>query len=125
MCQDPVTPTKNKYAKRAKISEAKFRQLQPFCPGSELRLDPKPGRTEQKHRQQIGDRDPFPHCPALRSSISFRGEVEVGEKFSGARRIKVKRGRGALGKADVFRIFKRNCGVSTKSCPIAGKLPYR
>ena len=54
------------------------------------------------------------HCEA---QPPFEGEVEVGEKFSGARRIKVKRGRGALGKAVVFGIFKRNGRVNTKVVP--------
>src|SRR5436853_60606 len=38
----------------------------------------------------------------------FGGTVEVDESYFGARRVRGKRGRGALGKQIVFGIFKRN-----------------
>ena len=51
----------------------------------------------------------------------FSGEVEVDESFFGARRIKVKRGRGASGKTIVFGILKRNGKVYTEIVPDCSK----
>ncbi|MCH7696944.1 MAG: IS1595 family transposase [Proteobacteria bacterium] len=109
---------KNRYAKRSRISEAKFRQLvKLFCLDltatqiaaiSHLNIN-----TVDKYlfgiRQRIAE-----YCE---SESPFKGDIEVDESFFGARRVKGKRGRGAYGKTIVFGIFKRNGTVYTEIVP--------
>jgi hypothetical protein len=38
----------------------------------------------------------------------FTGEIELDESYFGARRVRGKRGRGAIGKTPVFGVLKRN-----------------
>lgn len=47
----------------------------------------------------------------------FQGEIEVDESFFGARRVRGRRGRGALGKTIVFGVYKRNGKVYTEIVP--------
>jgi transposase len=51
-----------------------------------------------------------------RSPLSA-GEVEVDESYSGARRVRGKRGRGASGKSIVFGLLKRDGKVYTEIVP--------
>jgi transposase-like protein len=51
----------------------------------------------------------------------IQGEVEVDESFFGARRVKGKRGRGALGKTIVFGLYKRHGKVYTEIVPDCSK----
>jgi transposase len=109
----------NRYYRRSKISERKFlRLLRHFA------LDLTASRTAQltgltrktvttiflKIRERIAEEceraSPFSQC-----------EVEVDESYFGARRVRGKRGRGALGKTIVFGIFKRNGCVYTEIVP--------
>ncbi len=65
----------------------------------------------------------------------FQGEVEVDESFFGARRVRGKRWRGALGKTIVFGVYKRNgkvyteivpdCSRSTLHAVIRGKVDFK
>ena len=102
-------PAKNLYAKRSKISEAKFRQLIRY-----FAVDLDVSQITQLiclNRNSVNR-----YLRAIRERITefcenqspFSGEVEVDESFFGARRIKGKRGRGASSKTIVFGILKRH-----------------
>ena len=41
----------------------------------------------------------------------FSGEIELDESYFGAKRVRGKRGRGAVGKTPVFGVLKRNGNV--------------
>jgi transposase len=113
---------KNRYYKRAKISERKFREILrlfaldlPATKTADLSgLSVRSVNTiYQKIRARLAD-----EC-ALHSP--FAGEVEVDESYFGPRRIRGKRGRGAGSKTIVFGIFKRNGWVYTEIVPDARK----
>lgn len=91
-------PTKNKYAKRAKISEAKFRQLLKLLALylSTVQIKNLIGlnrNTVNRYVTEIPSRIAL-YCEA---QSPFEGEIEVDESFFGARRVKGIRGRGVLG----------------------------
>ena len=113
---------KNRYAKRSKISEAKFRQLVRY-----FAVDLDASQITQLiglNRNSVNR-----YLRAIREHIAefcetqspFSGEVEVDESFFGARRIKGKRGRGASSKTIVFGILKRNGKVYTEIVPDCSK----
>ena len=109
----------NRFYKRSKISERKFRQLV-----RHFALDLTASHAAQltrlsrrsvtaiflRIRERIAEEcqraSPFAAC-----------EVEVDESYFGARRVRGKRGRGASGKTIVFGIFKRNGCVYTEVVP--------
>jgi transposase len=113
----------NRYAKRSRISEAKFRE---FVRCFSLDLDAKQtalltglnrntvNRYFRLVRTKIAE-----YCE---QSSPFRGEIEVDESYFGAKRIKGKRGRGAYGKTSVFGILQRNSLVYTEIVPDCAKL---
>jgi transposase-like protein len=106
----------NRYYRRSKISERKFRQLV-----SHFALDLTASdvayltglsrrsvtsiflKIRERISQECERASPFSRC-----------EVEVDESYFGARRVRGKRGRGASGKTIVFGIFKRNGSVYTE-----------
>lgn len=106
---------KNRYCKRSRLSEYKFRQLlQCFCDDFDTVLTAKiVGISRQKLSRYFG---------ALRLRIvdlsqlegKFSGEIEVDESYFGAKRIRGKRGRGARGKIPVVGVLKRGGKVYTK-----------
>lgn len=115
-------PVKNRYAKRSKISEAKFRQIIRY-----FAVDLDASQITQLinlNRNSVNR-----YLRAIRERIAefceaqspFSGEIEVDESFFGARRIKGKRGRGASGKTIVFGILKRNGKVYTEIVPDCSK----
>ena len=113
---------KNKYAKRARISERKFQQLVRLfsadLDASQIaRLTGLNRNTVNRYLTKIRQRL-VEYCKA---QSPFSGEVEVDESFFGARRIKGKRGRGAYGKTIVFGIFQRNGHVYTEIVPDCSK----
>ena len=86
---------KNKYAKRAHISERKFQQLVRLfsadLDASQIaQLSGLNRNTVNRYLTKIRQRL-VEYCEA---QSPFSGEVEVDESFFGARRIKGKRGRG-------------------------------
>ncbi len=109
----------NRYYKRSRISERKFRQLVRY-----FALDFTASATSQltglsrksvttiflKMRRRIS-------AQCARASPFSSCEVEVDESYFGARRVRGKRGRGAAGKTIVFGIFKRNGCVYTEIVP--------
>jgi len=108
----------NKYIKRSRISEAKFRE---FVRYFSLDLDAQKiamltrlnrntvNRYTKLVRTRIAE-----YCEAF---SPFRGEIEVDESYFGAKRIKGKRGRGAYGKTPVFGILQRGGHVYTEIVP--------
>ena len=97
----------NKYVKRSRISEAKFREIVKL-----FSIDLEADQTAQitgLSRNTINR-----YYKAFRERIvyicdndsPFSGEIEVDESYFGARRIKGKRGRGAYGKTIVFGLLK-------------------
>ena len=113
---------KNKYVNRAKISEAKFRQLVKYF---EYDLDAKTIASLIHLNRNTVNR----YLGLIRKRIAefcdhqspFKGEVEVDESYFGGKRIKGKRGRGAYKKTPVFGIFKRGGKVYTEIVPDCAK----
>ena len=108
----------NLILKRARISTAKFRQILKY-----FALDIEAIKIAQLtglNRNTINK-----YLLLVRKVIAleceqespFSGEVEVDERFFGARRAKGKRGRGASGETIVFGLLKRNGKVYTKIAP--------
>ena len=113
---------KNKYVKRAHISERKFQQIVRLfstdLDASQIAQLTSLNRNTvncylTKIRQCLVE-----YCDA---QSPFSGEVEVDESFFGARRIRGKRGRGAFGKTIVFGIFQRKGHVYTEIVPNCSK----
>lgn len=112
----------NKYYKRSKISEAKFRQLIRY-----FAMDFTASDTAQL--SSISRRSVTDIYGRLRRKIvqwsarpvPLEGTVEVDESYFGPKRIPGKRGRGAGGKTIVFGIFKRQGKVYTEIVPDARK----
>lgn len=109
---------KNRYCERSRLSEYKFRQLlQCFCDDFDTALTAKiVGISRQKLSRYFGA---FRLRIVLLSQYEvlegkFSGEVEVDESYFGARRIRSKRGRGAVGKIPVVGVLKRGGRVYTK-----------
>ncbi len=110
---------KNKYVICAKISEAKFREIINY-----FSLDLNAVQiSELTHlsRHTINK-----YLNAIRHRIyelstsqfdSLKGQIEVDESYFGAKRVKGKRGRGALGKTIVFGLLKRGGNVYTEIVP--------
>lgn len=115
-------PRKNKYIKRSKITEAKFRELIKYF---SLDLETKKiaflthlnRNTVNRYLRLIRERI-AEHCEQL---SPLKGEIEVDESYFGARRIKGKRGRGASGKTPVFGILQRGGKVYTEMVPDCAK----
>ena len=113
---------KNKYHRRSRISEAKFRELLRY-----FALDLEARKIVQL--TGLSKNTIHRYFQLLRRSIAatcerespYSGEVEVDESYFGPRRVKGKRGRGAGGKTIVFAIFKRNGHVYTEIVPDAKK----
>ncbi len=108
----------NKYIKRSRISESKFRQLlRLFCLDIDARKIAKltwlNRNTVTRYIRLIRERI----VELCNRSSPFSGEVEVDESYFGARRIKGKRGRGAGGKTPVFGILQRGGKVYTEIVP--------
>ena len=112
----------NRYAKRSKISEAKFRQIIRYFA---VDLDASQiTRLIGLNRNSVNR-----YLRAIRQRISefcetqspFSGEIEVDESYFGARRVKGKRGRGASGKTIVFGVLKRHGKVYTEIVPDCSK----
>lgn len=113
---------KNRYYRRSRISEARFRRLlRAFAldltataaaqlTGLSIR---RINDVYLKVRRRIAER--------CEQQSPFRGEVEVDESYFGPKRVRGKRGRGAGGKTIVFGIFKRNGHVYTEIVPDAKK----
>ena len=106
---------RNKYCRRSKISESKFREILKY-----FSMDFSASQTA--NLTEISRRSVSDIYQKLRVRIwnltkkegKLTGEVEVDESYFGARRVRGKRGRGAKGKVPVFGLLKRNGKVYTK-----------
>ena len=115
-------PRKNKYIKRSRVSEAKFRDLIKFF---SLDLDAQQiailthlnRNTVNRYLKLIRKRI----AEICESETPFKGEVEVDESYFGAKRVRGKRGRGAAGKTPVFGILQRQGKVYTEIVPDCAK----
>ena len=113
---------KNKYIKRSRITEAKFRQLiklfahdldaQTIASLSNLNRN-----TVNRYLNLIRKR--IAEFCEIQSPL--KGEIEVDESYFGGKRIKGKRGRGAYKKTPVFGILKRGGKVYTEVVPDCAK----
>ena len=108
----------NKYIKRSRISEAKFRE---FIRHFSLDLDAhKIAFLTSLNRNTVNR-----YLLLIRKRIAefceqsspVHGEIEVDESYFGARCIRGKRGRGAYGKTSVFGILQRGGQVYTEIVP--------
>jgi transposase-like protein len=109
---------KNRYYRRSRISEKKFRQLL-RCFAMDLTA------TVTATLTGISVRSINSIYLKLRSQIAtsceqqspLQGAVEVDESYFGPRRVRGKRGRGAYGKTIVFGLLKRDGRVYTEIVP--------
>jgi len=113
-----VMTGKNKYIRRSKISEKKFRELLrlfavDLVASQIAHITGLNRNTVNRYLKEIRLRI-AEYC---KQSSPLSGEVEIDESYFGARRIKGRRGRGALGKTIVFGIFRRNGKVYTEIVP--------
>ena len=114
--------TRNKYAKRSRISEAKIREVVRYVAADLTALQAAAlnglnRNTVNRLYRGVRERMPLA-CEAQRPLF---GIVEVNESFFGARRVKGRRGRGAYGKTIVFGIFERQGRVYTEIVPDRSK----
>ena len=113
---------KNRYFKRSKLSEAKFRQIV-----RHFALDLT--ATECAALSGISVRSINSIYLRIRARMSawcaqrspFSGELEADESYFGPKRVRGKRGRGAGGKTVVFGLLKRGDDVYTEIVPNASK----
>jgi len=114
--------SKNRYFRRSKISEAKFRQIV-----RHFALDLT--ATQCAALTGISVRSVNDMYLRIRGRMSqwclerspLAGELEADESCFGARRVRGKRGRGADGKTIVFGLLKRGNHVYTEIVPNASK----
>ena len=113
---------KNKYSKRSRISEKKFREIIRY-----FSMDLNASQTAQLTKISRVTVNRYFHL--MREKIAeycenvspVSGEIEVDESYFGPKRVKGKRGRGAGGKTIVFGLFKRNGKVYTEIVPDTSK----
>ena len=118
----------NKYKKRSRISEAKFRQIIKLfsldIEATKIAALTSISRvTINKILLQIRERI-ADHC--LEQSPFEKDEIEIDESYFGARRVRGVRGRGAHGKHIVFGLIKRGGKVYTqvvKNCSASVLMP--
>ena len=109
---------KNKYFKRSRISEARFRELVKLfsldLEATKITILTSLNRNTvnryiTKFRSRIAD-----FCE---QESPFSGEIEIDESYFGAKRVRGKRGRGASGKTPVFGLLQRQGKVYTEVVP--------
>ena len=113
---------KNKYVKRSRISEAKFRELVKHfsldIPSQNIAILTNLNRnTVNRYLLEIRKRI----AEFCEQESPFHGEIEVDESYFGGKRIKGKRGRGASSKTPVFGILQRRGKVYTEVVPDCAK----
>ena len=110
--------SKNRYYKRSRIAEAKFRQIVrcfslDFTATNTAELTGISVRSVNtiylKMRARLAE-----YCE---QSSPLQGALEVDESYFGAQRVRGKRGRGAYGKTIVFGLLKRQGKVYTEIVP--------
>ena len=113
---------KNRYYRRSRIAEPKFRQIvkcfaMDFTATDTATLSGISVRSVNaiflKIRRRIAQ--------VCEQNSPLKGVVEVDESYFGARRVRGKRGRGASGKTIVFGLLKRGDQVYTEIVPDCSK----
>ena len=115
-------PSKNKYIKRSRVSEAKFRDLVKYFSldlgAQQIAILTNLNRnTVNRYLKLIRKRI----AELCESETPFKGEIEVDESYFGAKRVRGKRGLGAAGKTPVFGILQRQGKVYTEIVPDCAK----
>jgi transposase len=118
-------PPLNKYYRRSKISEARFRYLA-RCFALDLTASATASLTGLSVRTTnavfLRIRHRLAEACELDAPVSTAPpEVEVDESYFGARRVRGKPGRGAYGKTIVFGIYERGGRVYTEIVPDCSK----
>jgi len=113
---------KNKYSKRSRISEKKFREIIRLfsldLSATQIAQITKISRVTINRYLKLLREKIAEHCE---KQSPFSGEIEVDESYFGARRVKGKRGRGAGSKTIVFGLLKRHGKVYTEIVPNCSK----
>jgi len=106
---------KNRYIHYAHISEGKFRAvLKLFCADVPALTSAGLTGLSVQATQRLYDKLRLRILElAVEEARPFAGEVEVDESYSGARRVRGKRGRGGSGKTPVIGLLKRGGKVFT------------
>ena len=114
--------TKNRYYRRSRIAEKKFRQLircfvMDFTATDSAEMIGVSVRSVNSIYLKLRAR----LAESCERASPFQGAVEVDESYFGARRVRGKRGRGAYGKTIVFGVLKREGKVYTEIVPDCSK----
>ena len=113
---------KNRYFRRSKISEAKFRYLLRLFAMDLTATDCAAlCGLSVRSTNAIYQRLRMRMAQACAAQSPWRGELEADESYFGAKRVRGKRGRGAGGKTIVFGLLKRGNCVYTEIVPDAFK----
>ena len=113
---------KNRYFRRSKISEAKFRHLLRLFAMDLTATDCATlCGLSVRSTNDIYQRLRVRIAQACAAQSPWRGELEADESYFGPKRVRGKRGRGASGKTIVFGLLKRGNCVYTEIVPDASK----
>ena len=113
---------KNRYFRRSKISEAKFRQLvRHFALDLTAMESAALTGLSVRSTNSIYLRIRRRIAAWCREQSPLSGELEADESYFGPRRVRGKRGRGAGGKTIVFGLLKRGDQVYTEIVPNASR----
>ncbi len=107
--------TENKYIKRSRISDKKFRELV-FAFSLDLTATQISQITKINRNtvNRILKKIRLRLAEIAEDSTPFKGEIELDESYFGPKRQRGKRGRGASKKIIVFGLYKRNGAVRTQ-----------
>ena len=106
---------RNKYLKRAHISDKKFRLiLRCFCEDYTAEQTAKRSAVSRVSINTVYAKFRLRIIGLVGLNGELDGEVEVDESYFGARRVRGKRGRGARGKTPVVGLLKRQGQVYTQ-----------
>lgn len=106
---------RNKYLKRAHISDKKFRLiLRCFCEDYTAEQTAKRSAVSRVSINALYTKFRLRIVAVVGLNGELDGEVEVDESYFGARRVRGKRGRGARGKTPVVGLLKRQGQVYTQ-----------
>ena len=113
---------KNRYYRRSRIAEKKFRQLircfvMDFTATDTAEMTGVSVRSVNNIYLKLRAR----LAESYELASPLQGAVEVDESYFGARRVRGKRGRGAYGKTIVFGVLKREGKVYTEIVPDCSK----
>ena len=100
---------KNKYIRRSRVSEAKFREiLRYFCADQTAAQAAVLSGVSRNSINSLYHKIRVRIVSLSVANSPELGEFEVDESYFGAKRVRGKRGRGAAGKTPVFGVLKRD-----------------